>query len=304
MNLTTNNYFQTRGSERNVPIVTGVSWSTVNTNLIASVADNGCFVFWYLAENVTKKYSVGPANLSAVACSTTDENLLATVFGGSISLVRVQSSKMDVKRLRIFQKDISHMAWQPASLNLCVTSQKGELSLWDMSLPKCIKTEKIDYNQKNTQPVHLPVLWLDDKTLLCRNGSNVVSANYETLLTNHRKIEWDTVHSLHKRPIFALARATSGNILWSFASDRTFVAFNLETKTLKESIGNLYGGCFCGAVSPHDPNLVAFGSGDGNLRVWNVSQPTGSCSVEYRNIAGKLIVEKVWVVKKFSAPLF
>lgn len=244
-------------------------------------------MLWHVAENLTTKYSAARANFSHVACSTTDENLIAAGSGGSIILIRLKSPGIDLTWLRIFQKNISHMAWQPKSKILCITSEKGELSLWDMAVPKCLKTEKVEYNSKNPLPVILPVLWADEKTLISRNGNNVISATFEKIPENEETIEWEIVHSQHTRPIFALARASSGGILWSFASNRCFVGFNLETKKTEKSIGNLYGGCVCGAVSPHDPNLVAFGGADSCVRVWNVTEPTGSCSVESRNISGK-----------------
>lgn len=56
------------------------------------------------------------------------------------------------------------------------------------------------------------------------------------------------------------------------------VVFNLHT---------LNGSVFCIAISPHDPNKIAFGTGDGVIRLWNLLQTPGEVQMYWQKIKGE-----------------
>lgn len=137
---------------------------------------------------------------------------------------------------------------------------------------------------------------------------------------------WRLVHACHARGLFSIACATvqgcvnrmnaeengslngngladndlnnaeckenmmSSHVVWTAAQDRQLVACYLQTGEVVANIPTLGGFVYCIAASPLDSSRIAFGVGDGTIRVWNLSNFTSLEIVSlWQKIKGKVM---------------
>ncbi|XP_069679265.1 gem-associated protein 5 [Periplaneta americana] len=83
---------------------------------------------------------------------------------------------------------------------------------------------------------------------------------------------------------------TQSQIVWTTAQDRQLVACHWKTGNLIANIPTLGGFVYCIAACPLDPNRIAFGVGDGMIRVWDLSNSTTlEITLLWQKIKGKVM---------------
>ncbi|OWR42023.1 putative gemin 5 [Danaus plexippus plexippus] len=194
---------------------------------------------------------------------------------------------------------------------LATIGKYGGVRLWSKSgklVGSCVVPNAVNKNHRSKGPIATTLLWYKPDVLLIADGKSQLLECNPMKIDCRNKLDWQIVHSLHKRGLYAIAtnapRVQTENsngsddwLVWTIAQDRNIVCYSMERKE-KISVHNTCGG-FVYSIQhcPYDAKKIAVSVGDGAVRIWNTDTlveddsklSMGHVTSYWQNVQGKVL---------------
>ncbi|CAG9562967.1 unnamed protein product [Danaus chrysippus] len=194
---------------------------------------------------------------------------------------------------------------------LATIGKYGGVRLWSKSgklVGSCVVPNAVNKNHRSKGPIATTLLWYKPDVLLIADGKSQLLECNPMKIDCRKKLDWQIVHSLHKRGLYAIAtnapRVQTENsngsdnwLVWTIAQDRNIVCYSMERKE-KISVHNTFGGFVYSIQNcPYDAKKLAIGVADGAVRVWHTDTlvedesklSTGHVTSYWQNVQGKVL---------------
>ncbi|XP_034936636.1 gem-associated protein 5 [Chelonus insularis] len=314
-NLDTYETVLTQSYSNPTQTVIGVDWSKCDSNLICSVTMDGTLLTWNLNVNYCHKIPLGKVTASCLSCCPHQSNIVAVGLKlGLTYIVNLKGQGSISYKIRTSDMDITNISWCPTNTNIFKDSSTDEsqnhllfaAGSKGKSISICRASDGKFENQFTLPPNPLNsdhhrsklgpktelftiVCWLEPKILL-------VNSLYGELLSldimqSMKKPNWRFIHGVHYRGIFTITqvpkltvddqdnwRIPTKHRVWTTAQDRKIVCCTIENghSEIDYCIPTHAGYIYSIEACPLETSLVAYGGGDANIRLWNLSEPHDS----------------------------
>ncbi|XP_015123769.1 gem-associated protein 5 [Diachasma alloeum] len=189
-------------------------------------------------------------------------------------------------------KDRSIYIWRPA------TDGRYEVKVSLPSSPQDNTTHRTKLNAST----FTVILWVEPGILVANSAFGELLSLKLNALKGKLRPDWRVIHGHHSRAIFSISSyiepqtrqeikpsddenwrtekeemVSKDREIWTTGQERQVICIVLkeedDTWRIKYSIPTLSGYVYCISPCPLDTSRIAFGVGDGMLRVWNLSEP-------------------------------
>ncbi|KAK1252939.1 hypothetical protein MKX08_004126 [Trichoderma sp. CBMAI-0020] len=164
---------------------------------------------------------------------------------------------------------VLHLAFSPSETRLATCSSDHTIRIWDYGYYKAQVQSEIDSEHSQSTPHTQPIL----RIALSEDGKWVASACVDGLICL-----WDSNSGMlrrnlegHKQPVRSLVFSHDSRKLIS-VSDATVRIWSLEDDFQSRTLLGHRGVVGCAVLSP-DGTLLASGSSDTTVRIWDLTQP-------------------------------
>ncbi|XP_070198207.1 gem-associated protein 5-like, partial [Littorina saxatilis] len=296
--------------------VTVVSWSAVNSNLVASGDEKGEVIMWNRKTNTVSKWRQEKDYIYCMAFCPHEPALLAVgVRQGTVFLVDFSSGNGRlIHRLRGHDDEVLSLSWCPVpgetflkdSENgtntltdpdrnkegcLIATGSKDRtIRVWSRTQGRQLFMKKLPAQRRefgeqgpSRNKGWVAVHWLKfnpEQLASSSSGGELLLWNLKYAKGQQHQVFDCSEFRAHYRPIFNIcATGPKGETLCTYAQERNVLLWSAETTEAVSSLPTLGGHVYCVRNSPIDPGRVAVGVGDAMIRVWNTSSKTNPYDV-------------------------
>ncbi|KAK6643241.1 hypothetical protein RUM43_004746 [Polyplax serrata] len=194
------------------------------------------------------------------------------------------------------------LLWQEA-YKLYLSSNFGELLFFDIAsyLSKAPKNVEVKINKQSLNffklghHFHCKGLF----AIACSPQAGDIILYNDAEIKSHLKLKANGKHSIKRNNDseincdirWKVEKSEQPQLLWTAGQDRKLIACKVDGSKLDVvfNLHTLNGSVFCIAVSPHDPNKIAFGTGDGVIRLWNLLQTPGEVQMYWQKIKDRVM---------------
>ncbi|XP_008548447.1 gem-associated protein 5 [Microplitis demolitor] len=286
--------------------VVGVDWSVIDPNHVICVSADGVILSWNTSFSACQTITLGKMTATCIRCCPHKSNIVAVgTKAGLVYIVNLQGSGSIIYKLRGHDTEITSLSWCPSKINIF---NDGDGTSEDLLLASGAKDKSVfiwraggdgryesqftlpsapqDSNQHRSKlsgSGHFTALcWIEPKCLLA-------SSSFGELLAmdlGSGKKTWRLIHGHHARGIFSITSVPSADdhnenwrkssrLVWTTAQDRQVVCSSINGNEchVEHSVPTQGGFIYCMASCPLDTSLIAYGSGDMVLRLWNLTEP-------------------------------
>ncbi|CAG9791806.1 unnamed protein product [Diatraea saccharalis] len=194
---------------------------------------------------------------------------------------------------------------------LATISKYGSVRVWSKSgklIGSCVIPNMNSKHSKNKAPFWPTLLWYKSNVLLLADGKNNLLECNPLKLDCKNKLDWNVVHTLHKRNIYCIAsnapRVQSSNeaneewSIWTTSQDRNIIQYSLSERHPVAIHATCGGFIYSVQPCPYDAGKIAISAGDGTIRIWNssISEENENklqddhVTCYWQNVLGKVLV--------------
>ncbi|CAD6240854.1 GSCOCG00008959001-RA-CDS [Cotesia congregata] len=286
--------------------VAGVDWSPNNPSQVCSVSTDGTILSWNIGFNACQFITLGKMTATCIKyCPHKSNSVAVGAKAGLVYIVNLQGSGTITYKLRGHDTEITSLSWCPLSVNIFTENNPEDFLLASGAKDKSIFIWRAGGDGRYEFQLTLPSAPQDSNqhrsklssgyfTALCWLEPNLLLANspFGELLAvdlNSTKKSWRLIHGHHSRGLFSITSVpiivknlqenwrtpSSPRIVWTSAQDRQVISTSLENNQciLQQSVPTQGGFIYCLSACPLETSLIAYGSGDMAVRLWNLTEP-------------------------------
>lgn len=238
--------------------INAVEW--VNEETVVTGDDQGNLVVWNVSAHQTRLLTLNRNSIFAMKVHPEDEEILAFACKlGLVYVVHIGGKGKIMEKIRVFDEDVQGLDWLTypnLSSNplLAVSGRNKCASIWDSKTGK-----KLLHTKLKSFGAWITLKWIKSSIFLSGGQGELFKWD---LSTN----ELSEVHRDHFRHLFCLSHYQ--DLIFSCGYDRSLVCYNLSKQALEFNLPTFANKITCMAVNPIEPSIIAFGSGDGLIKVW------------------------------------
>ncbi|XP_053999055.1 gem-associated protein 5 isoform X1 [Hylaeus anthracinus] len=306
----------------------GVDWSYQDPFVVYFASSDGYVFSWNVFFDTISSILLGKMTPTCLASCPHDRHLVAVGSkNGLIYIVNFQRKWQTVYKLRGHDTEIVSLSWCPSKENVINKSQNIDLLLASGGKDRSIFIWRAGGDRRYEMTIPLPVgpldshqhrsklnssvgnwtavRWVEPNLLLTSSSwGELLSWNLSTIMKN--KPACQLIHAYHTRGLFCIAHVPTiqDNLredwrvkhrlkIWTLAQDRRVICCSIKENNVEteHDIFTQSAYVYCIAACPFDTSRIAFGVGDGMLRIWNLSE-THSTSFDitylWQKIKGKI----------------
>lgn len=284
--------------------VVGVDWSRSDPTQVCSISVDGTILSWNIGFNACQFITLGKMTATCIKFCPHKLNTVAIgAKAGLVYIVNLQGSGTITYKLRGHDAEITSLSWCPTSVNifnennsedflLASGAKDKSVFIWraggdgryesQLTLPAAPQDSN-QHRSKLSSGYFTAVCWLEPKCLLASSPFGELLA----MDLSSTKKSWRLIHGHHSRGLFSIACVPSAvddlqdnwrkgsRIVWTNAQDRQVICSSIENNqcVIQQSIPTQGGFIYCLAACPLETSLIAYGSGDMAVRLWNLTEP-------------------------------